>query len=263
MYWIGNQFSIHVRDFQSTLDGIVAYAVFFSLLFLSSFASLPTAGLTELYRDSLLRTGLVTVLALTIILLYAKLGAKKVPQLRVGNAKGSLLASLFVLVIWGAVWILFGEFSGTYRLTVESTRVGLVPLALCVGVLDGLAAFAYCTEKFVSGVGRTVGILISSLFGCLLLVTASVDFALYLLPIVVVLAYVCVRSGSPLGPAVATGLLLAFFYAYFGASPWIMRSGQTGYWLMTAVSAVSALLAGLSLRKVPLGGLSYGKGSAI
>lgn len=262
-YWVGSRLSIQVRDFQSTLDGIVAYAILFSLLFLSSFVGLPTTGLVEIYRDSLLRTGLVAALAFGVILVYAKLTAKNALQFRLVNAKESLLASLFVLLIWGAVWILFGELSKTYRLALEPSRLGLAPLALCVGLLDGLIVYGYCTERFVTGVGRTSGIFISSVFGWLLFLAVSVDFALYLLPTVLVLAYVGVRSESPLGPTVATGLLMAFFYVYFAASPWMLGSRQTGYWLMTAVSVASAFVAGLILVRVPVGGASYGRSSAI
>jgi hypothetical protein len=263
IYRIGSRFSIHVRDFQSTLDGTVAYAVLFSLLFLSSLASLPTAGLAELYRDSLLRTGLVTALALAIVLVYSRLGAKKkAPRFRVANAWESLLASIVAVLIWAVVWTLFGELSGTYRMMAEPTRLNLVPLAFCVGVLDGLLVYAYCTGKFVIGIGRTMGIAISSLFGWLLFVVVSLDFALYLLPIVVVLTYAAVRSGSPVGPIVVTGLLLGFFYAltfYFGGSVWMLGGPQMGFLLMTLVSVISASLAGLSLSKIPLGGISYGK----
>ena len=270
IYGIGNRLSIHVRDFQSTLDGTIACAVLFSLLFLSLFVSLPTAGLAELYRDSLIRTGLVTTFALAIIFVYSRFGAKKAPQFRVANARESLLASIVAVLIWAVVWILFGELSNTYRIMLEPTRLNLVPLALCVGVVDGLIVYAYCTDKFVDGIGRSVGIVVASLFGWLLFVVVSLDFALYLLPIVVVLTYVAVRSGSPIGPVVATGLLLGFFYAltfYFGGSAWMLggvpRGGrQTGFLLMTAVSAISASVAGLSLRKIPLGGNFYGKSSA-
>jgi hypothetical protein len=262
IYRISSRFSIHIRDFQSTLDGTVAYAVLFSLLFLSLFVNLPTAGLAELYKDSLLRTGLVTALALAIILVYSRFGAKKAPQFRVANAWKSLLASIVAVMIWALVWILFGELSRTYRMIPEPTRLNLVPLALCVGVLDGIIVYAYCTDRLVIGIGRTVGIVISSLFGWLLFVVVSLDFALYLLPIVVVLTYVAVRSGSPIGPTVAMGLLLAFFYAYFGASTWMLGGMQTGYLLMTAVSLVSASVAGLSLSKIPRGGISHGESPA-
>jgi hypothetical protein len=263
IYRIGSRFSIHVRDFQSTLDGTVAYAVLFSLLFLSSLATLPTAGLAELYRDSLLRTGLVTALALAVILAYARFGAKKSAQFRFANAKVSLLTSFVAVLVWGVVWILFGEISRTYQLIPQPARLNLVPLALCVGLLDGLIMYVYCTKKFVTGIGTSIGIIISSLFGWLLFVVVSLDFALYLLPIVVVLTYVNVRSDSPIGPIVATGLLLAFAYVYSATSPWALGSRQTGYWLVTAASLASALLAGVTLGKIPLGGGSRGKSPAI
>jgi hypothetical protein len=56
---------------------------------------------------------------------------------------------------------------------------------------------------------------------------------------------------------------LAFFYVYFGESPWMLGSRQVGYWLMTVVSVACAYVAGLSLRKVSLGGISYGENSAV
>jgi hypothetical protein len=259
IYQVGARFWIHVRDFQSTLDGTVACCVLFSLLFLSSLVSLPTAGMVELYRDSLLRTGLVTGLALAIILVYSRLcGKRKATRFRVENVWGSLLTAIVALLIWAVLWILFGELSGTYRMMAEPTRVNLVPLAFCVGVLDGLIVYAYCTDRFVIGLGRTTGIVISSLLGWLLFLVVSLDFALYLLPIVVLLTYVTVRSRSPIGPTVATGLLLAFFYAYFGASTWIL-STQMAYLLMTVVSLVAASVAGLSLSKIPHGGIFCGK----
>jgi len=198
LYRIGNQFSIHVRDFQNTLDGTVACALLFFLLFISSFAGLPTVGLAGFYRNSLLRTVLVTALTLAVILFYTRTGPKRTIQFRLANVKGSLVASLLVLLIWGAVWGIFGELSRAYHLTMEPTRLNLVPLSLCLGVLDGLIAFAYCADRFVTGIGRTMGILISSLLAWLLFVVASLDSALYLLPIAVVLAHVTVRTGSAL-----------------------------------------------------------------
>jgi hypothetical protein len=263
VYWLSNHFSIHVRDSQSTLDGMVAYAVLFCLLFLSSFANLPTAGLVEIYRDSLLRTGLVTALALAVIIVYVRFGAKKALRFRFVNAKESLLASFLALLIWALFWTLFGELSGTYRFASEPIRIGLAPLALCVGLLNGLLVYAYCAERFVTGLGRTVGILISSLFGWLLFVAVSVDFALYLFPVVLVLMYVGVRTDSPVGPTVAMGLLMALFYAYFAVSPWILGSRQVGYWFMTIVSVASAFVAQLIIAKLPFGVASHGGKQAI
>ena len=126
-----------------------------------------------------------------------------------------------------------------------------------------LIVYAYCADRFVTGIGRTMGILISSILAWLLFVAASLDSALYLLPIAVVLAYVNARTGSALGPTLVTGLLLVFFYVYSGASPWVLGTRETGYWIMTAVSVTSAFVAALSLGKVPLGGVSYGENSAI
>lgn len=263
LYRIGEQFSIHVRDFQSTLDGIIACTVLFLLLFISSFVGLPTVGLAGFYRSSLLRTVLVTTLTLVVIFVYAGISPKETRQSRIANPKGSLVSSLLVLLIWGALWGLFGGLTRTYYLILEPMRLSLMPLSLCLGVLDGLIVYAYCADRFVTGVGKTVGILISSLLAWLLFVVASLDSALYLLPIAVVLAYVYVRTGSPLGPTVVTGLLLAFFYAYSGASPWVLGTREMGYWIMTAVSITSALVAGLSAGKIPLGVVSYGEDSAI
>jgi hypothetical protein len=262
-YWVSNHFSIHVRDFQSTLDGMVAYAVLFSLLFLSSFDNFPAAGLVEVYRGSLLRTGLVTGLALAVIIVYVRFGTKKALRFRFARAKESLLASFSALLIWTLIWTLFGELSGTYRFVSEPSRIGLVPLALCVGLLDGLLVYAYCGERFVTGLGTTVGILISSLFGWLLFLVVSVDFALYLFPVVLVLMYVGVRTDSPLGPAAATGLLMALFYAYFAVSPWILGSRQVGYWFMTIVSVASAFVAQSIIAKFPFGVASHGGKQAI
>ena len=263
LYWVSNHFSIHVRDFQSTLDGMVAYAVLFSLLFLSSFASLPAGGLLEVYRDSLLRTGLVTALALAVIIVYVRFGTKKALRFRFARARESLLASLSALLIWTLIWTLFGELSGTYRFASEPTRIGLMPLALCVGLLNGLLVYAYCAERFITGLGTTVGILISSLFGWLLFLAVSVDFALYLFPVVLVLMYVGVRTESPIGPTAATSLLMAFFYAYFAVSPWILGSRQVGYWFMTIVSVASAFVALSIVAKLPFGVASHGAKQAI
>jgi hypothetical protein len=263
LYRIGSQFSIHVRDFQSTLDASLACALLFLLLFVSSFASLPTAGLVEYYQSSLLRTVLVTALALAVVFVYARIVRKDTLRSRFGNPKESLGASLLVLLIWGTVWGLFGELSKTYHLAMEPTRLNLAPLSLCLGVLDGLIVYAYCAERFVTGIGRTAGILISSLLAWLLFVVASLNSALYLLPIAVLLAYVGAKTASALGPTVVMGLLLAFFYVYSGASPWMLGTPEAGYWIMTAVSFVSAFVAGLSLGKVPLGGVSRAGNSAI
>jgi hypothetical protein len=263
LYRIGEQFSIHVRDFQSTLDGIVACTVLFLLLFISSFADLPTVGLEGFYRSSLLRTVLATALTLAVIFFYTRISPKKTLQSRTANRKGSLVASLLVLLIWGGLWGLFGGLTRTYYLTQEPMRLNLTPLSLCLGVLDGLIVYAYCADKFVTGVGRTMGMLISSLLAWLLFVVASLDSALYLLPIVVALAYVYVRTGSALGPTVVVGLLLAFFYVYSGASPWLLGTRETGYWIMTTVSAASAFVAALILGKIPLGGISRGENFAI
>jgi hypothetical protein len=245
------------------LDGIIVCAILFSALFLSSFVRLPAAGLAELYRESLLKIGVTTVLALLVILAYAIFGVKDTLHDRVANAKGSLLASLSVLLLWAVVWMIFGELSGMYHLVSEEKRIGLVPLALCVGMLNGLVVYAHCTRRFVSGVGPTVGILVSSLVGWVLFVAASVDFALCLFPVLVMLAYVTVKTGSPLGPIVATGLLLAFFYVYFPAPVWVLGSRQTGYWLMMTVTAAVASVAGLSLMKIPLGGHHFANESSI
>ncbi len=263
LYSLAGRLSIKVIDFQSALDGIVAYTILFSLLFLSSFANAPTAGLLEVYRNSLLMAGLAAACALAIIYVYARSVGKSEFRFGLDNAKESVLTSLTALVIWATAWILFGEFSGTYHLALERVRLGLVPLALVVGLLDGLVVYAFCAERFVIGLGKQTGILISSFLGWLLFLAVSVDFALYLLPVVVVFAYVSVRSRSPLGPAFVTGLLMVFFYVYFAASPWILGSRQTGYWLMTAVSSVSALLAGFVVAKVPLRGVSCGENSAV
>jgi len=263
LYRIGAQFSIHVRDFQSTLDGVIACTLLFLLLFVSSLAGLPIAGLAAFYQSSLLRTVLVTALTLVVMLVYARIVRKKTLRFRLANPKESLAASLLVLLIWGVVWGLFGELSKTYHLAIEPTRLNLAPLSLCLGVLDGLIVYAYCAERFVTGIGSTIGILISSLLAWLLFVVASLDSALYLLPIAVVLAYVNARTASALGPTVVMGLLLAFFYVYSGAPPWVLMTREAGYWIMTAVSFVSAFVAGLSLRKVPLGRVSYEQNSAI
>jgi hypothetical protein len=263
LYRIGPQLSIHVRDIQSTLDGILACALLFLLLFVSSFASLPTAGLAGYYQSSLLRTVLVTALALVVMFVYGRVARKKTLRSRLGNAKESLGASLLVLLIWGTLWALFGELSRTYHLAMEPTRLNLAPLSLCLGVLDGLIVYAYCAERFVTGIGRTMGILISSVLAWLLFVVASLDSALYLLPIAVVLAYVGAKTASALGPTVVMSLLLTFFYVYSGASPWMLGIPEAGYWIMTAVSFVSAFVAGLSLGKVPLGGISRAGNSAI
>jgi len=263
VYSAGNRFSIQVRDFQSTLDGIIAYAILFSVLFLSSFASLPTGGLAEAYRDSLLRTGAATSLALAAILIYANFGARNLPEFRLASVRKSLLSSLLGLLVWTAFWLVFGELTGTYHLVLESARASLAPLALCVGLVDGLVAYAYCTERLVTGVGSTVGVLLSSLFGWLLFVAVSVDFAFYLLPVVLLLVYTGVRTKSYFGPIVATSLLMAFFYVYFAVSPWVPGTRQTGYWLMTIASVVSAFLAGLILTKGPFGAVSYAGDSAI
>jgi hypothetical protein len=263
LYRIGPQLSIHVRDIQSTLDGILACALLFLLLFVSSFASLPIAGLAGYYQSSLLRTVLVTALALVVMFVYARIVRKNTLRSRLGNPKESLGASLLVLLIWGTLWGLFGELSKTYHLAMEPTRLNLAPLSLCLGVLDGLIVYAYCAERFVTGIGRTVGILISSLLAWLLFVVASLDSALYLLPIAVVLAYVGAKTASALGPTVVMSLLLTFFYVYSGASPWILGTPEAGYWIMTAVSFLSAFVAGLSLGKVPLGGISRAGNSAI
>jgi len=212
-----------------------------------------------------MRIGLVTAFALAIILVYSRFGSKRASLFRVANARASLLASVVAVLIWAVVWILFGELSRTYLIMPEPTRLNLFPLALCIGLVDGVIMYAYCTDRFVAGIGRTMGIVVSSLFGWLLFVVVSLDFALYLLPIVVVLTYVAVRSESPVGPIVVTGLLLGFFYAltfHFVGSVWIGGGPQMGFLLMTVVSVVSASVAGLSLSKIPLGGISYGKGSA-
>jgi len=242
---------------------MLAYAVLFSLLFLSSFANLPTAGLVEVYRDSLLRTGLVTALALAVIVVYVRFGTKKALRFRFANAKESLLPSFLALLIWAFFWTLFGELSGTYRFVSEPIRIGLAPLALCVGLLNGLLVYAYCAERFITGLGRTAGILISSLFAWLLFLAVSVDFALYLFPVVLVLMYVGVRTDSPLGPTVATGLLMTFFYAYFAVSAWILGSRQVGYWFMTIVSVASAFVAQSIIAKLPFGVASHGGKQAI
>lgn len=220
-------------------------------------------GLEEAYRHSLLVAGLVAALTLAMLLIYAKYVGKNPLRFPLSGAKRSLLASLSALAIWLVVWILFGELSGTYRLALEPTRVGLTPHALVVGFLDGVIVYAFCVSRFVRGVGKTAGILISSILGWLLFLAVPLDFALYLLPIVVVLAYVDVRTGSPIGPTLATGLLMAFFYVYFGASAWMLGTRQVGYWTMTAVSVASAFAAAFSLRKVPLGGVLHGEASAI
>jgi len=242
---------------------MVAYAVLFSLLFLSSFANLPATGLVEVYRDSLLRTALVTALALAVMIVYVRFGTKKALRFRFANAKESLLASFLALLIWALLWTLFGELSGTYRFASEPIRISLAPLALCVGLLNGLLVYAYCAERFITGLGRTVGILISSLFGWLLFLAVSVDFALYLLPVVLVLMYVGVRTDSSLGPTVATALLMAFFYVYYGASPWMLGTRQIGYWLMTIASVISAFMAQSILARFLFGGTSYGGNQAI
>ena len=242
---------------------MVAYAVLFSLLFLSSFANLPSAGLVEVYRDSLLRIGLVTALALAVVIVYVRFGTNKALRFKFAKAKESLLASFSALLIWALIWMLFGELSGTYRFASEPTRIGLVPLALCVGLLDGVLAYTYCAERFVTGLGTTVGILISSLFGWLLFLAVSVDFALYLFPVVLVLMYVGVRTESPIGPTAATSLLMAFFYAYFAVSPWILGSRQVGYWFMTIVSVASAFVALSIVAKLPFGVASHGAKQAI
>jgi len=259
IYSLVGRFSIRILDFQSTLDGIVAYAILFSLLFLSTLAGAPVVGLMEVYRHSLLVAGLVAALTLAVIFVYAKYLGGNPLSFPLANAKGSLLASSSALVIWLIIWVLFGELSGSYRLTIEPTRTGLVPLALIVGLLDGVVVFAFCTNRFVRGVGKTTGILISSILGWLLFLVVSLDFALYLLPIVVVLAYVNASTESPIGPTVAIGILMAFFYVYFGASTWMLGSRQVSYWLMTAVSVASAFAAAFSLRKIPLGGISRGE----
>jgi len=263
LYWLSSHFSIHVLDSQSTLDGMVGYAVLFSLLFLSSFANLPAAGLAEAYRDSLLRTALVSALALAVMIVYVRFGTKKALRLRFANARESLLASFLALLIWALFWTLFGELSETYRFASEPIRIRLAPLALCVGLLNGLLVYAYCAERFVTGLGRTVGILISSLFGWLLFLAVSVDFALYLFPVVLVLMYVGVRTDSPLGPTVATALLMAFFYVYYAASPWMLGTRQIGYWLMTIASVISAFVAQSILARFLFGGTSYGGNQAI
>jgi len=262
-YWLCSRSFVHVRNLQSAVDGIVAYAVLFSMLFISSLAGLTTDGLAEVYRSSVLKIGLATGLALGIIVLYLKLRTKKFPEFRIANGRESLLASMVVLVVWASAWVLFGAISGTYRIAFEPTRGGLTPLTFCVGLLDGAIVYGYCTERLVTGLGRAAGVLVSSVFGWLAFIALSVDFALYLAPIVIVLACVDVRTGSPLGPTVATGLLMAFFYAWFGMSPWILGSRVTGYWLMTIISAVTASLAGLTLTKLPLRDGSYAQNVTI
>jgi hypothetical protein len=263
IYSLVGRFSIRILDFQSTLDGIVAYAILFSLLFLSTLAGTPVVGLTEAYRHSLLVAGTVAALTLAIIFVYSKYLSRNHLSFQLANAKRSLLASFSALAIWSIAWVLFGELSGSYRLNLEPTRAGLVSLAFIVGLLDGVVVFAFCTNRFVRGVGRTAGILISSVLGWLLFLAVSLDFALYLLPIVVVLAYVDARTESPIGPTITIGLLMAFFYVYFGVSAWFLGTKQAGYWLMTAVSVASAFVAAFSLRRVPLGGISYGESSKV
>lgn len=258
VYWPCSRSFIRVRNLQSAVDGIAAYAVLFSTLFISSLAGLPTDGLAEVYRTAVLRIGLATGLALGIIVLYLKLRTKKFLEFRIAKGRESLLASAVVLAVWVSAWALFGEISGTYRIAFEPTRGRLIPFAFCVGLLDGAIVYGYCTERLVTGLGRAVGILVSSVFGGLAFIALSVDFALYLAPIIIVLACVDVRTGSPLGPTVATGLLMAFFYAWFGMSPWILGSRVTGYWVMTFVSTVAAFFAGLALTRLPLGDGSRG-----
>jgi len=263
IYSLVGRLSIRILDFQSTLDGIVAYATLFSLLFFSTLAGTPVVGLTESYRHSLLVAATVAALTLAIIFVYSKYVSSNHLRFQLANAKRSLLASFSALAIWSIAWVLFGELSGSYRLNLEPTRAGLVSLAFIVGLLDGVVVFAFCTNRFVRGIGKTPGILISSVLGWLFFLAVSLDFALYLLPIVVVLGYVDASTESPIGPTITIGLLMAFFYVYFGVSAWFLGTKQAGYWLMTAVSVASAFLAAFGLRRAPFGGISYGKSSEV
>jgi len=254
--------SIQVKDVKSTLDAIVAYIVLFSMLFASSFVVLPSVGLVEVYQNSLLRAAIVTALALGVVFCYARFRANEALHVGLLNAKESVLTALLGLGVWLLVWVVFGRLTGTYGFVLEPTRLLLVPLAFCVGLLDGLIVYAYSAERFVAGIGTTLGIFLSSLFGWLLFLAVSVDFAFYVLPAVLMLTYVGVKTKSPVGPTVVMGLLMAFFYIYFAVSPWMVGSRQIGYLLMTAISAVSAFVAGLVLTRFSLGGGLYGRDSA-
>ncbi|MEM2896549.1 MAG: hypothetical protein QXG01_03080, partial [Candidatus Bathyarchaeia archaeon] len=189
LYYKNLWLTFQIRDFKSSIDGLVALVILYGLLFAISFLQLPIVGLMEHYILIILRVASVILLALGLVYIYAKSMGIQFLKLGISRAKQSIIESLFALLVWAALWLSIREATRTYFL-VDMKRFIVLPLASLVGFMGSLVVCGYCTPKFVKGLGEMLGIFLSSIAGSLLLFAVSMDFALYLLPIIILLVYI-------------------------------------------------------------------------
>lgn len=247
LYYKNLLLSFQIKDFRSSLDGLIGFAILYGLLFAISFLELPIVGLMGHYQFILLRVCFVLVLSFVFVYLYARLRGIRFLKLGVSGAKSSIIEAFFTLLVWAALWLMIGETTKTYSLIFDMERFAATPLAFIIGFIGSLITYGYSAPKFVEGLEEKPGIIFSSIVGFLLLFAVSMDFAIYFLPVVILLVYINVKTDSALGPIMATTLLFGVFYTYFATPNWIVPTRQFIYWFMTLVSIISAVFSGIIL----------------
>ncbi len=114
-----------------------------------------------------------------------------------------------------------------------------------LGGLSGLIVYGYCAPKFQDGVGKLLGVILSSSVGVLLFLVVSIDYPFSFLPIVVLLVYVGIQTESPIGPVVFTTLLFGLLYA-MRVSPALMGSLQPALGSIAAAAFTGLFLFGIT-----------------
>ncbi len=234
-------FSLQVRDFESSLDALVGFAILYGILFLASLIALPQVGVTEEYQLALARAGSAILLSLALTHLYARFRGIRFLSSENHGVMRSVLESFFVVAVWGGLWFFLGALSNAYDMKLDSSRFAAAPLSLILGLLSSLIVYGYCAPKFQLGVGRLLGIVLASSIGALLFLVASIDYPLSFLPLIVLLVYVGLRTHSAVGPIIFTTILFGLFYVWSVAPP-LMGSLQP-----TFGSIAAAILSGLFL----------------
>lgn len=245
LYYKNSWLSPGIRDFGSSLDGLVGFAILYGLLFAVSFIALPNAGLAEQYQFTLLRVCSAIFASLLFVYGYARLRGVRFLRPEFTRARWSLIESFLAVLVWGGLWLSFGVLSNSYFVKFDSTRLLAVPLSLTVGFLGGLIVYGYCAPRFQQGVGKWLGVIMGSSVGALLFFAASMDYAFSFLPLIVLLVYVGARTDSPIGPVIFTTLLFGLFYLW-PIAPSIMSSLEPTYGSILAAALAGLFLFGLA-----------------